>query len=81
MAVTLPVWLSISMWTSTVSGEAPEPMAASVASFFSSRMSSWVGLGMTRSTTSRTMDSATPMEEMTSAFSGMEYCRPIFLAQ
>ena len=33
IAVTLPVWLSISICTSTVSGEAPELTAASAASF------------------------------------------------
>ena len=54
---------------------------ASVASFFRSRISSCVGFGMTRSTTSRTIDSATPMEKMTSAFSGMLYGRSIFFAQ
>ena len=67
------------MWTSTLSGVAPLSTALLMASALMARMSSWVGEGMMRSTTSRTMASATPMEEMTSALSGMEYLTPILL--
>ena len=54
-------------------------MALLRASFLMARISSLDGEGMMRSTTSRTMDRATPMDEMTSAFSGMEYLTPILL--
>ena len=71
MAVTLEVCGSISICTSTVSGTAPFLMARAAASFLILEMSSVVGLGMTRSTTSRIMASATPIELMTSAYFGM----------
>ena len=60
---------SISIVTSTASGEAPSATAASKASRRIPLSASGVGLGMTRSTVSRTSASATPIEEMISASS------------
>ena len=63
-----------------LSSTAPEFMAISFASFLSCAMSWAEGLGRVRSTISLTMARATPMEEMTSAFSGIWYLKPISLA-
>ena len=81
MAVSLEVCGSISIWTSTDPGAAPLSTALSTASRLMLLISSGVGLGTTRSTTSRTMARATPMEEITSAFSGTLYLIFILLAQ
>ena len=81
MAVSFEVCGSISMCTSTVSAAAPLSTALSIASALMERISSGVGLGTTRSTTSLTIAKATPMEDMTSALSGMEYFKPILSEQ
>ena len=79
IAVTFEVCGSISTWTSIDSGVAPDSIALFIASFFNDRISSLLGEGMIRSTTSQTIASATPIEEITSAFSGIEYFTPILL--
>ncbi|MNC33831.1 hypothetical protein D3C75_822400 [compost metagenome] len=56
-------------------------MALFMASIFSALITSLEGDGMIRSTTSLTMDKATPIEEITSAFSGILYFNPIFSAK
>ena len=71
IAVTLPVCASISTWTSIESGSAPEFIALSTASCFNSFISSCDGFGITLSTTSLTIARATPIDEITSAFSGI----------
>ena len=81
IAVTLEVCGSISIWISTLSGVAPLWMALFIASILIALMSSLEGDGMIRSTTSLTMARATPIEEITSAFSGMLYFSPIFSAK
>ncbi len=58
---------STSIVTSTFSGAAPSLTTASNASRLMRLRSSGCGLGMTRSTISRTSASATPIEEITSA--------------
>ena len=81
MAVARTRWVfwSTSIVTSTLSGAAPSLTAASNASRRIRLRSSGCGLGMTRSTTSRTSASATPIEEITSASLDISWRRPVRL--